>query len=301
MAGIENVSNYSNARLTASNATTSASTTKSDSTDVYGLDMSDFLSLMVAQFTNQTMDSTADTSEMLNQLVQMQMVTALANVTSALETVTDQSIMSYAASLVGKEVTVAGYDENGTYAELVGTVSATGSYGGEQVIFINDEMFYMTQIIAVGRLPDLNTGDTNIGSGVESGGNTVAGSGNSTAGVENNGGVIDTEGESDATVDNVENSGATEGNGTDSGAATEGDITGSDVTDNVANSGVTEGNGTDSGTTTEGDITGSDGIDNVTSSGATENNGNDTPTDTDATESEKNEESDIAEEISGEN
>lgn len=129
------------------------------SMDAYGLDMSDFLSLMVAQFTNQTMDSTADVSDMLNQLVQMQMVTALASMSTAMNTMTDASIMTYAASLVGKEVTVAGYDEEGNYQELIGEVTATGSYGGEQVIFVGEDMYYMTQIIAVGRLPSTESGD----------------------------------------------------------------------------------------------------------------------------------------------
>ncbi|MEI3363572.1 MAG: hypothetical protein V8R75_14135 [Oscillospiraceae bacterium] len=50
---------------------------------------------MVTELQNQSIDQTADTSDMLNQLVQMQMVQALVNMT-------DASVMSYAASLVGK-------------------------------------------------------------------------------------------------------------------------------------------------------------------------------------------------------
>lgn len=129
-------------------------------TDAYGLDMSDFMSLMVAQFTNQSIDATADISDMLNQLVQMQMVTALSSMSTAMNTMTDASIMTYAASLVGKEVTVAGFDEEGNYQEVIGNVTATGSYGGEQVIFVDDVMYYMDQIIAVGRLPEAASGET---------------------------------------------------------------------------------------------------------------------------------------------
>lgn len=75
--------------------------------DKMGLDMTDFLTLMVTELKNQSIDQTADTSDMLNQLVQMQMVQALVNMT-------DASVMSYAASLVGKEVTVAQYDAMAT-------------------------------------------------------------------------------------------------------------------------------------------------------------------------------------------
>jgi len=133
----------------------------------YGLDMTDFLTLMVAQFQNQSMDATADTSDMLNQLVQMQMVTALVNMT-------DASLMSYAASLVGKEVTVASYDSEGNLQEIIGQVTATGTYDGEQVVFVNDQYYRMSEILAVGRLPEIvdpeaggTTGSEGDGAGTE--------------------------------------------------------------------------------------------------------------------------------------
>ena len=174
MAGMDSISNYYLNNVNTSMTKKAAeSSYQNSSMDAYGLDMSDFLSLMVAQFTNQSLDQTADISDMLNQLVQMQMVTALASMSTTMETMTDHSIMTYAASLVGKEVTVAGYDEAGNYGELVGTVTATGSYGGEQVIFVDDQMFYMTQIIAVGRLPSVETG-----SGVENNGSGNSGAEN---------------------------------------------------------------------------------------------------------------------------
>ena len=161
MAGIDSLTgNYLNNVNTSMTNKAAESRYTNSSMDAYGLDMSDFLSLMVAQFTNQSMDNTADTSEMLNQMVQMQMVTALASMSTAMNTMTDASIMTYAASLVGKEVTVAGYDEAGNYQEMIGEVTATGSYGGEQGIFMGEDMYYMTQIIAVGRLPSTEKGDT---------------------------------------------------------------------------------------------------------------------------------------------
>jgi len=157
---VDNINSY-NTMLGNSSMINSAASSQyqNSSMDAYGLDMQDFLSLMVAQFTNQGMDATADIGDMLNQLVQMQMVTALASMSTAMNTMTDQSIMSYAASLVGKEVTVAGYDEEGNYQEVIGEVTATGSYGGEQVIFVGEDMYYMTQIIAVGRLPSTEAGN----------------------------------------------------------------------------------------------------------------------------------------------
>lgn len=160
MPSIGNIPNYYGMQGNTSMINSAASNSYTNpTTDAYGLDMSDFMALMVAQFTNQSIDATADISDMLNQLVQMQMVTALSSMSTAMNTMTDHSIMSYAASLVGKEVTVAGYDEEGNYQELIGEVTATGSYGGEQVIFVDDSMYYMTQIIAVGRLPSTEAGN----------------------------------------------------------------------------------------------------------------------------------------------
>ena len=52
-----------------------------------GLDFTDYLQLMVQQLQNQTMDNTTDTSDMLNQLVQMsvvQMMTTVITVVGAL-------------------------------------------------------------------------------------------------------------------------------------------------------------------------------------------------------------------------
>ncbi|MBQ2697463.1 MAG: hypothetical protein IJF59_02205 [Clostridia bacterium] len=120
-----------------------------------GLDFTDFLSLMIAQFQNQSIDSTADTTDMLNQMVQMQMIQSLTDMSEALLNLTDASVMSYSASLVGKEVTVAKYDDKGQLQELVGTVTATGTMDGEQVVFLGDEYYKLNEIMAVGRLPEI--------------------------------------------------------------------------------------------------------------------------------------------------
>lgn len=127
-------------------AVNSAATTAKKSDNAYGLDMQDFLTLMVTELQSQSIDATADTSDMLNQMVMMQMVDALTNMT-------DASIMSYAASLVGKTVTVGQYDAKGNLEEVVGTVSGTGTMGGEQVVFVNDKYYHMNEIMAVGTLP----------------------------------------------------------------------------------------------------------------------------------------------------
>lgn len=111
------------------------------------LDMTDFIQLMVTQLTNQGIDETVDTSDMLNQMIQMQMVETIA-------TLTDASVMSYAASLVGQYVTVGKYDSEGHLQEYYGQVTGTGTMNGNQVVFIdNNEYYQMGEIMAVGKLP----------------------------------------------------------------------------------------------------------------------------------------------------
>ncbi len=120
--------------------------------DNTSLDWDDFLQLMVVTLQNQTIDDTADMSDMMNQMVQMSVVSAIDNISTLIE---DTSTLTYAASLVGKEVTVGVWSGN-TLNEIVGTVTGTGTYNGSQVIFLdNNEVAYnLSSIMAIGILPD---------------------------------------------------------------------------------------------------------------------------------------------------
>ena len=131
--------------------------TVTDEDDAYGLDFSDYMLLMVKQLQSQTIDNTADTSDMLNQMVQMSVVQMMSKVQTSLNELTAANTMTYAASLVGKEVTVGEYDEEGNIQEVVGTVTGTGTYQGTMVIFVGDKMYPLNSIMAVGTIPD--TGD----------------------------------------------------------------------------------------------------------------------------------------------
>ena len=120
-----------------------------------GLDFTDYLQLMVQQLQNQTIDSTTDTSDMLNQLVQMSVVQMMSQVQDSLQSLVDANTLTYAASLVGKEVTVGRYDDKGNLEEVVGQVTGTGTYQGSPVIFVDGEMYALNSIMAVGRLPEV--------------------------------------------------------------------------------------------------------------------------------------------------
>lgn len=153
------------------------------------LDMTDFLTLMVAMFQNQDIDNAASTTDMMNQFVQMSVVQAVTNISKLID---DSTVLTYAASLVGKEVTIGEYVGN-KLVETVGTVVGTGMLNGQQVVFLdNDKSYYLTDIMAVGRLPE-NKDDIEPGEG-EDGDNVEGGDG-----VEGGGDVDPGDGETDPT------------------------------------------------------------------------------------------------------
>lgn len=119
------------------------------------LSFTDMLSLMVAQFQNQTIDNQASTTDMMNQLVQMSNMQAMTDMTTQIKELALANVMSYAASLVGRTVTVGVYNEKTEKMdEIVGTVQGTGTYDGQQVIYLdNGKGYFLSDIMAVGKLP----------------------------------------------------------------------------------------------------------------------------------------------------
>ena len=139
-----------------------AKTVRADSSEANNtLSFQDMLMLMVTQLQNQTIDNTADTNDMMNQIIQMTVMQAITEMSTKMEDVAEANILSYSASLVGQTVTVGVFDNKGVLAsEVVGEVTATGTYNGQRVIFIGDECYPLSQIMAVGRLPDQKVPET---------------------------------------------------------------------------------------------------------------------------------------------
>ncbi len=124
------------------------------------LQFEDYMNLMVMQLQSQTIDNTMDSSAMLNQLVQMSSVQMMSSLVDSVNALTQASTLTYAASLVGKTVTVGSLDEDGNMQEIVGTVTGTGTYQDTPVIFVDDEMYALSDIMAVGTLPPIPETET---------------------------------------------------------------------------------------------------------------------------------------------
>ena len=154
------MSDLANMQINSALSSTAARTTKNKSAGSTSLDMTDFLTMMVAQFQNQDPENAASTTDMLNQMVQMSMIQAITNIT-------DAATMIYSSSLVGKEVTVGQFDSDGKLQEIVGTVTGTGTYNGNPVVFVDGVSYNLSSILAVGRLPGTNDGSGESGTATQ--------------------------------------------------------------------------------------------------------------------------------------
>ena len=181
--------------------------------DNTSLDFEDMLLLLVTQLQNQSIDNQMDASDMMNQLIQMTVMQSLTEVTMKVEEQTQASVMTYAASLVGKEVTVGVVDENGKIQEIYGEVTATGMYDGEQVIFMGENCYSLNSILAVGKLPEKKPDEGEGEDGVPG----VDGDGNVTD-PDGDGSVTDPDGSGSVTDPDGGTSGGTDSAGDQNGA-----------------------------------------------------------------------------------
>ena len=129
------------------------------------LEMGDFMNLMVESLKNQTIDNQVELSDMMNQMVQMSVMTAISNIN---QLITESTNLSYAASLVGKEVTIA-QRLGSQVSQIRGTVTGTGLVNGQQAVFVGDKSYWLSDIMAVGRLPGEESGEKVSESGESSG------------------------------------------------------------------------------------------------------------------------------------
>lgn len=140
--------------------TSTRQTTKTDDTDGLSnqkssvpvstanstMDLEDFYYLLAAQLKYQDADNPMDTAEMMGTMVQTQMIQAISQMTQTNTT-------TYAASMIGKEVTVAEVDKDGMYTgDKKGTVTGV-VLGDNPLIFVDGKAYYLNQIVAVGEIP----------------------------------------------------------------------------------------------------------------------------------------------------
>lgn len=125
-------------------ATTEKSTTKTSSNT---LDMDDFFKLMVAQLSNQDMNNPMDNSQFIAQMAQFSMVQALSDLSA-------MSSTAYSVGLIGKEVTVAQSNDDGTLDSVTGIVEGVTLYNGAAKVVVDGMPYDLTSVMIV-KQPDI--------------------------------------------------------------------------------------------------------------------------------------------------
>ncbi len=182
-----------------------------EANDKNTLSMTDYFKLLAAQLANQDMTNPMENSEMMNQMVQMGMMQAITAMTDSMEASTATTAQTYAASLIGQEVTVMVTEESAS-----GVETPTGvKYGKvEYVSFVNGDAkfklegdkkeYSMSYLVGVGKIPDPFVTDVEINGDKEEEKDPVEGA----EGTEGAGGTTE-EKPGEATGDTTEGTGNT--------------------------------------------------------------------------------------------
>lgn len=131
-----------------------------ESNDKNTLSMTDFFQLLATQLQNQDVTNPMETSEMMAQLTQMGMMQAMSSMTTAIDTSTTTTAQTYAAGLIGQEVTVAVTEERNGIDVPVDVKYAKVEYvsfvnGNPAIKVEGDKKEYsLSYVLGVGRLPN---------------------------------------------------------------------------------------------------------------------------------------------------
>ncbi len=107
-----------------------------------GLNMQDFLNLLVAQITNQDAMNPMDNTEFISQMAQFSSLQAMSDLTKI-------SIESQATSLIGKTVVVATYNDKGQLVQDEGVVEKVAIYGNESRLYVNGKEYLYGNVMEV--------------------------------------------------------------------------------------------------------------------------------------------------------
>lgn len=110
--------------------------------DKESLNMQDFLNLLVAQMTNQDAMNPMDNTEFIAQMAQFSSLQAMTSLT-------EMSVQGQATSLIGKNVVVACYNQNGELEVQEGIVQKVTIHGGKTKLYVNDMEFDYSNVMEV--------------------------------------------------------------------------------------------------------------------------------------------------------
>ncbi len=130
-----------------------------EANDKNTLSITSYFKLLAAQLASQDMTNPMDNSEMMAQMTQMAMVQSLSTMTNSMDTSTAVTTQTYAAGLVGQEITVAVTEENsygqsiavGVYYGKVESVNLTGSTPMLKLVG-DDKEYPLNYVVGMGKI-----------------------------------------------------------------------------------------------------------------------------------------------------
>ena len=234
------------------------STYKAESNDRNTLNISDYFQLLAAQLANQDMTDPMSNGEMMQQLVQMAMAESVTSMTETMETMQAVSTQTYAASLIGQEISVAVVEDGVATGVKYGTVSSVNFTSADPMIRLEDDMkeYPLSYVLGMGKIDDpykdpteSEPKDDNSVGGTDGAGTTGGVEGGADTGETTNpdgavdGSNTDTSADSAGSTDSA-------GEGTTDAGAAEGSTAGGTVTDAATGEDTPSDNsGAESGTT----------------------------------------------------
>ena len=155
------INSYALASASGTNSESDSSSAPKVSTGS-SLGMVDFMQLLAAQFTNQDPLNPTDNTEYIAQLAQFSSLQAMQDLSQI-------TYSQYGASLVGKKVVVASYDDSGKYTEVTGVVDSINFASGSNTIVVNGKAYNLSSVMEVVNpnavTPPADTGGTGSGTG----------------------------------------------------------------------------------------------------------------------------------------
>lgn len=110
------------------------------------LNMDSFLQLLAAQISHQDPLNPNANEDYMAQMAQMSMVQAMTDMMQ-------MSMTSYAASMLGKTVTMAEVI-NGKVNKVEGVVTGVSVYNGSPILHVNGKDFTLDKLMVIGKLPE---------------------------------------------------------------------------------------------------------------------------------------------------
>ena len=151
----------------------STTTYTPEATDRNTLSVTNYFKLLATQLANQNMTDPMDSSDLMNQMSQMAMVQSLTAMTTSIRNSTTLSQQSYAANLIGKQVTLNAVDEEtGKAVQKKGIVEMINLSGKVPTIRIEEDntAYSLDSIVSVSGGTDVSTDSlTNILTGSSAG------------------------------------------------------------------------------------------------------------------------------------